>query len=512
MRAIDICWALAAIVPLSGLGFLAAAALERAGVSATVRERVWSLAYWLGPMAGALDLAGHALPGPVTAEITVVLRNVPLGVLSRAARTLGQTPHIYAPRLPELLLGAIALGAACRLALLARGWLALGVLRREATDAPGETVQAARGAGLHPSVPVRLSERAATPMAAGLFKPEVLLPPRFAAPEMATLVCRHEAQHLRRRDNLRLLAERLADALFWIDPLRAALHRRLLAAREERCDAAALVGCTPAERALYARTLLDELAGPTAPALAVGLIGQGRSHAMTRISAVLDPQPTRRRPALTLGLCALLAGAGGGTAYAASQADQPAPNWVNTVVARTVALGLAQPGAAEPIDVAPAAEPDMASGMRPARSRLTKPAGEAFALAQAAARPQSAASANSGASAPVAAQPDGANWDAGDNGVSTIFRSRDTDGPVDITADRMQKDDVTRTVRYLGHVDIIGGTKSQLPLLIDGRPAPADFIPSAKPDDRFVGIEIKFGPGKDGGFGKIEDVNYLTHE
>jgi beta-lactamase regulating signal transducer with metallopeptidase domain len=204
------------------------------------------------------------------------------------------------------MLVAFALGAAFRLAQLGRAWLALRALRRQAEAAPAETADAVRAAGVGRSIPIKLSALASTPVAAGLFRPEILLPERFAAPGAAALVCRHEVQHIRRRDNLRLMLEQLAGALLWFDPLRGVLHRRLLEAREERCDDAALAGCTAQERAVYARTLLQELTRPPAPALAMGLIGLGRSHAMGRIAAIVDPSPARRRPALTTGVCALL--------------------------------------------------------------------------------------------------------------------------------------------------------------------------------------------------------------
>jgi beta-lactamase regulating signal transducer with metallopeptidase domain len=342
MRAVDVVFALAATLPLGAAGLAAGAALERAGVSAKVRERVFSLAFWLGPAASVMALIGDLLPRQAAAEITVVLRGTPLGALSRATRELAQAPHIHLPRAALMLLGLIALGAAFRLVQLGRAWLSVRALRRDATEARSDTVRAVLAAGLKPSVPVKLSAGASTPVAVGLLRPEILLPERFAAPEAATLaglVCLHEAQHIGRGDNLRLVLEQLAGALLWFDPLRGVLHRRMLAAREERCDAAALQGRTRAERDLYARTLLAELAYQASPALAVGLTGAGKSCAMARISAIVDPQPANRRPALTLGLCAALACAAGGVGYAATQTDAPSTAWVRKVVSAVAAIG-----------------------------------------------------------------------------------------------------------------------------------------------------------------------------
>jgi beta-lactamase regulating signal transducer with metallopeptidase domain len=194
MRPNDIVWALAATIPLSAAGFLAGAVLQRAGVSAKVRERVFSLAFWLAPAASALALIDDTLPRPASAQIEVVLRATPLAGLSRATHALTQTPRLHLPEAFQLVLGAIALGLAFRLAQLARAWLALRTLRRDAVEAPVETVRAARAAGLEPTVPVRLSTGVVTPVAVGLLKPQILLPERFAAPEaahLAALICRH---------------------------------------------------------------------------------------------------------------------------------------------------------------------------------------------------------------------------------------------------------------------------------------------------------------------------------
>jgi beta-lactamase regulating signal transducer with metallopeptidase domain len=369
MRATEVLWALAAALPLGAAGLIAVVALERAGVSVKVRERVFSLAFWLGPVASGLALAADALPQPTTAQITFVLRSTPLGALSQATRALAQAPRLLAqaplphapraveflldhmPGVPALLLGAVVLGLAFRLAQLGRAWLALRALRRGAVEAPAELVRAARAAGLQTSVPVKLSVQAPTPVAVGLFAPVVLLPERFAAPEAIdsiALVCRHEALHIGRRDNLHLLLEHLAAALFWFDPLRGALHRSLLAVREERCDAAALADASPAARRLYARTLIDELSRPASPVLAAGLIGAGRSRAMRRICAVLDPPRTRPRPALAVGLCALLTCAGGGAAYAANQAAEPLLTWASQAVVGAAKLRTDVAGATGP--------------------------------------------------------------------------------------------------------------------------------------------------------------------
>jgi len=511
MRAADLAWAVAAIFPLSAAGLVAGAILERAGVSAKVRERVFSLAYWLGPAATLLTLAADDLPQATTAQITVVLRATPLGALSRATHSLA--PHIPMPGLAEIVLGLIALGAALRLIQLGRAWLSLRKLRGGALAAPEDTVSAIRAAGVRSSIPIKLSAGASTPVAAGLFRPEILLPDRLSEPRAAALVCRHEAQHVRRRDNLRLLLEQLAGALLWFDPVRGLLHRRLLAAREERCDAQALAGCTPAERDLYARTLLEALTQPGCSALAVALTGAGRSHAMGRISAVIDPRPAPRRPLLTIAVCALLTGAAGGVAFAASQAGQPAPDWVKKIVAAAAAMHPAAPVAPPPNAPAPVKGRTRVAHAKPVGAIGAEPV---KALAESTEHDPLSGLVDDGMVMFV-----NGDMDTGDlrqlalqlaasRGIppspdnmpvleQAVLRSAPEEPRVDIAADYVQKFD--SATRFAGNVVLSGDLKhafEDADVMVDGRPAPASLILSS----RLVAeaVELKriqgVGPGK----------------
>jgi beta-lactamase regulating signal transducer with metallopeptidase domain len=510
MRAADLAWAVAAILPLSAAGLAAGAALERAGVSAKVRERVFSLGYWLGPAAALMTLAADDLPQATTAQITVVLRATPLGALSRATHSLA--PHVPMPGLTEIVLALIALGAALRLAQLGRAWLSLRALRRGALAAPEDTVSAIRAAGVG-SIPIKLSAGASTPVAAGLFRPEILLPDRLAEPGAAALVCRHEAQHVRRGDNLRLLLEQLAGALLWFDPLRGLLHRRLLAAREERCDAQALAGCTAAERDLYARTLLDALTQPGSSALAVALTGAGRSHAMARISAVIDPRPAPPRPLLTIAVCALLTGAATGVAFAASQAGQPAPDGVKKIVEAAAAMHPPAPVAPPPHAPAPVKGRAHAAHAKPVAAIGAEPV---KALAESTEQDPLSGLVDDGMVMFV-----NGDMDTGDlrqlalqlaasRGITpspdnmplleqAVLRSAPEEPRVDIAADYVQKFD--SATRFAGNVVLSGDLRhafEDADVMVDGRPAPAGLILSS----RLVAeaVELKriqgVGPGK----------------
>jgi hypothetical protein len=224
------------------------------------------------------------------------------------------------PPIVAILLAVAALGTALRLGSLAAK---LARLRSIAANA-------AQGLGEIEGLPVRLSEALTSPLLVGVVRPTILLPARFGAPEMAPaarLICRHEAAHAARHDNLRLLAEEIALAVFWFDIVQLRLRARMSEAREEICDAAAMAGAGPRERSLYAKSLLDCLSARSTGLIATALIGQPRRHAAMRIDAILTPKPRYPRIALAGGLVTLLAAASAAAfAWSAGLAPKaPAP-------------------------------------------------------------------------------------------------------------------------------------------------------------------------------------------
>lgn len=222
------CLALAASLPLAAIGWIAGAVLDRAETSPGRRYRLWEAAFWSVPIAAGAVLTAPWLP---VARLRMVLHSSaahapPLPFADTSA-------HLQAPS-PMIIVLAIAVtGMACRLAGLALRLRRLRDVERRATGRLGDL------AGL----PVRLSEDLDSPVLAGLGRHTILLPARFAEPRAAraaALVCRHEAAHAARGDNLRVLLEEAALAILWFNPVLVAVRSRLSAAREEVCDAVAL--------------------------------------------------------------------------------------------------------------------------------------------------------------------------------------------------------------------------------------------------------------------------------
>jgi len=145
---------------------------------------------------------------------------------------------------------------------------------------------------------VMVSPEAPGPMAAGLLRPSIVLPEAIAlgSPGMAGLL-EHEFAHIRRRDMLAALAQRIVLALLWWSPALYWISRRIDEEREVACDEAA-VDRTGDPKA-FARSLTKQAENQLwvrAPRLAVGAIGP-RSHFGRRVRRLIDLAKTGGSPA-----------------------------------------------------------------------------------------------------------------------------------------------------------------------------------------------------------------------
>jgi len=156
-------------------------------------------------------------------------------------------------------------------------------------------VRSGQEAGFAGAWPVKVvvSRNAPVPMACGIWKPAVVLPPAacdWPAPRLHAVIL-HEIAHVRRGDLLAQVVGQFACCVYWFHPLTWLAARQLRLEREQACDDAVVSGGISAPD--YA-THLVELArtlGRTrflAPAMAeaAGLEG--------RIRALLDRKRNRR--------------------------------------------------------------------------------------------------------------------------------------------------------------------------------------------------------------------------
>jgi beta-lactamase regulating signal transducer with metallopeptidase domain len=214
--------------------------------------------------------------------------------------TLVVPSRIAWPSLRGAFLAVWAIGAGAAIAMILLSLARVSHLRRageELDDDVWREAAATLAAQLGLSRPVRLivHRDVTTPMAGGVWRPVIFLPAsaRGWSAEQRAIVLAHELAHLRGCDPPRLIAARLAVALYWFHPLAWLAARQSSVAREQACDAAVLsMGTRPSA---YARVLLDfaESMTPRGPTLAALPIVEP-SLLETRLMAILKDD---RRPA-----------------------------------------------------------------------------------------------------------------------------------------------------------------------------------------------------------------------
>ena len=187
-------------------------------------------------------------------------------------------------------------GSGVLLYRLAVGSRKVGRLRRSAREIQNpkldSVVQSLIALEQMPAVPIRFSSRVHSPIVVGPRRTTVILPEKLLDrldEGQLRCVLAHELTHVRQKDPLVGLIQRLVEASYWPHPLVHVLNRDLARAREEVCDNVALHGTTAPQ---YADTLLTVALGIT-PTLAMpGAVGlMTRPWRLEeRVKGLLDPQ------------------------------------------------------------------------------------------------------------------------------------------------------------------------------------------------------------------------------
>ncbi len=347
---------------LLGLAWLVSKPLSRWSVAA--EEVVWKLALvgalftaslqlaagWQ-PLAGQwrlADLGGTAasvaIPQPEMGSVPVRMGHSPFPAIpSHAVRAKSESrpalpaaaPARFLPSASSLALGAWALGALVLLTAFGRSYLRLGRRLSSRPRVVGGDLHAqlrtlAAEAGIGDSVRLSCSCRVPVPLALGLRKPEICVPPRALVgltEEQQEGMLAHELAHLARRDPFwLLLGQGLACVLFF-QPLNWVARRRLREISEMLSDewAVARTG-----RPLSLAGCLAEVAGWSvgASALPVPSMADRPSSLGRRIRRLLDdtrlPESPARRAWLAAAMGILvIAVAAAAPAVSAARAEAP---------------------------------------------------------------------------------------------------------------------------------------------------------------------------------------------
>lgn len=334
-------WALdSSSVPPSGRGPAAGTAAlpvpAVALVPAATTSEVPVLASWPPPESARL-LAPMDPPAAVLAPVepATAERHEPAPVPAVLASTTEPEPTAEGSSLRRGLLGVLGLGALLGLLSVLSAYVALRrelrgrrALHEGSLPALLEALRR-RAARVRP-VPLTEAPRVQVPMAIGVARPEIVVPPRIAA-ELSEAhqesLLAHELAHVLRRDPAwRLLALCIERVLFF-QPLNRLASRRLSQAAEYLCDDWA---ARHTRRPLALASCLTEIATWVAsPAPVAATMAGPRSILGRRVQRLLRPATEQGRPrwlavALVLPLLAVVLIAPGASTQARAGQDERA--------------------------------------------------------------------------------------------------------------------------------------------------------------------------------------------
>lgn len=194
--------------------------------------------------------------------------------------------------LAPLILAPAALMMAVKLAQIALGYVGLWRLVRSASAAPArvDAVFAGLTAGLRRPPRLLVSDRIASPVCFGVFRPTVLLPrPIAVAANSAELrwVFAHELDHVRRGDPATGAWVGAAGALFFFVPWFWLLRRDLSLTQEYLADAAA--AAADGRPVDYAAFLVNLSGGPSKIPFGANGVRAGKSDLFRRVNMLLNP-------------------------------------------------------------------------------------------------------------------------------------------------------------------------------------------------------------------------------
>jgi HEAT repeat protein/beta-lactamase regulating signal transducer with metallopeptidase domain len=299
--------------------------------SAATRHFVWSCAIAGAILAPALNSLGARWPVSVPATIagapSIVAQQPPLEV-AEPVMERGTSPHAPSgvtgstpSRSPAaafragfdatFVMGLIwAAGGIVVLAYVGAGMVGAWLLRQSATRVPPSWVEEARTLAeafeIGGVIDVVESAAIAMPMASGVWRPLILLPPSAAdwSDERRRVVVLHELAHIKRRDCLTQAVAQVVCAMYWFNPIVWFAARRLRIERERACDDFVLAAGE--KRADYAAHLLDiaQTVRRDRTLAFAGLAMARPSQLEGRLLAILNPA-VRRSSALHTRLASL---------------------------------------------------------------------------------------------------------------------------------------------------------------------------------------------------------------